>query len=429
MAAAAFLIAASSLPARAQSPWEACAAAPSRACVLDLAAADIAATEDPIRRAAQLADLGLARSRAGLATAAEGDFAAATQALQNDDASLPSHALRPWAQAELATTLADAGRIDEAVRAADEIAAEDALAARAGAAIAVAQAKAGRGDAATQSVASALAHVRGMKFPNGKFGALRAVYAAQRATGLAADAARTLESEREAALAEPDEAMRNGDLMAIARDEAMAGDIAAALQGAAQVSEPMREAATLNVFRAALEAGKRDEAAAIIPTLSRILRARASLDIAESLAKAGDKPGESEALANAGQMLATLPEGAGKALGLMTLAGFELKVGAEPASADIALARKIFDGLPGNVRDQATPAFASALARAGLTREALALAGTTPPGVARDMTYRLVSGAQGAAGDFAGALRALQQVEARDFRAGALEELAAAMGK
>jgi hypothetical protein len=113
----------------------------------------------------------------------------------------------------------------------------------------------------------------------------------------------------------------------------------------------------------------------------------------------------------------------------MTLAGFELKVGAEPASADIALARKIFDGLPGNVRDQATPAFASALARAGLTREALALAGTTPPGVARDMTYRLVSGAQGAAGDFAGALRALQQVEARDFRAGALEELAAAMGK
>src|ERR1700753_2658410 len=59
--ALACLIAAASAPARAEANWDACIAAPSRLCVLDLAAREVYSSDDPIQRATLRADLALAR--------------------------------------------------------------------------------------------------------------------------------------------------------------------------------------------------------------------------------------------------------------------------------------------------------------------------------------------------------------------------------
>ena len=194
------LAAAAVSPTLAAGDWDACIGAPTRACVLDLAAADVAGIADTYERAGALAELALARSKAGLKADADKDFAAVAQALrpENDTDPLPDYGLRPIILGQLAANLAEAGRIDEAIRTVDEIKIDNGSATGAFAAIALAEAKAGRMDEAKQTIARVLKDAS----TYGGFLLYRSVYDAQLAAGLNDDLARTLELERDAALAE-----------------------------------------------------------------------------------------------------------------------------------------------------------------------------------------------------------------------------------
>ena len=91
-AALASLAAAAATPAQAAADWDACIGAPTRACVLDLAAADVAGIADKFNRAGALAQLALARSKARFTADAEKDFAAVAEALKPDDSdALPDY--------------------------------------------------------------------------------------------------------------------------------------------------------------------------------------------------------------------------------------------------------------------------------------------------------------------------------------------------
>jgi tetratricopeptide (TPR) repeat protein len=429
----AFLVAAAATSARADAGWDACIAAPTRACMLDLAAGDIAAMEDRMDRAEALADLALARFHAGLASEADGDFAKAAQELQRDDAPMAGYGTRPIALGRLAIALAEAGRIDDAIRTVGEITINDGGAARALTAIATAQAKAGRAGEAAKTRADAFARVQAMTPPYyGKVSLLRALSDAQRASGLVADAERTLAQARDMAVADKTYSGRDLDLAGIAKVEAAAGDIATALQTAALVSGAApRDATTLEIFRVALAAGKLDVAKPIPPTLSGVIRATAFDEMATAFAKAGRKAEADEALASARQAVAALPAGTEKVAGYSGVAGIEKDLGDAAASAaDTASARALLDGLVADAKGAAAVKVVSALARTGRIPEAFALADAMSPDFSRDAAHLSLAQIQAAAGDFPGALRATREVTPhQDFRPHLLERLAEMMGK
>ena len=98
--------------AAADADWDACKAQPTRACVLALAARDVAASNDPYEKASALGDLGAARVKAGLIQDADQDFAQAEQAADAANGDV----MRAGALDGLAITLARAGEIDAATR-------------------------------------------------------------------------------------------------------------------------------------------------------------------------------------------------------------------------------------------------------------------------------------------------------------------------
>jgi tetratricopeptide (TPR) repeat protein len=431
--ALAFIVVAAPTSARADAAWDACAATPTRVCVLDLAARDIAAIEDRMDRAEALADLALARFKTGLASEADADFARAVQDLQQDDAPMPGYGTRPIALSRLAIALAEAGRIDDAIRTVGEITINDGGAARALTAVATAQAKAGRAGEAAKSCAEALARIQAMTPPYyGKVSLLRALSDAQRASGLVADAERTLTAARDIAVADKTYSGRDLDLAGIAKVEATAGDMATALQTAALASGAApRDAMTLEIFRVALTAGKLEMAKPIPPTLSGVIRVTAFDEMATAFAKAGGKAEADEALASARQAVAALPDGIEKAVGYSGVAGVEKDLGDAAASAaDTASARGLLDGLVAGAKGPAAVRIVSALAKTGRIPEAFALADAMSPDFSRDAAHLSLAQIQAAAGDFPGALRATREVTPhQDFRPHLLERLAEMMGK
>ena len=98
--------------AGADAAWDACKAQPTRACVLAIAARDVAALDDPYEKAFALGDLGAARAKAGLTQDADQDFAQAEQAADAADGDI----MHAGALDGLAITLARAGEIDAATR-------------------------------------------------------------------------------------------------------------------------------------------------------------------------------------------------------------------------------------------------------------------------------------------------------------------------
>jgi hypothetical protein len=418
-------------PARAEEAWDACIAAPTRACVLDLAAREIASVDNQVDRASMRVNLGLARFKAGLASDADRDFAKAAEELQNEDNLKTGYGPRPSAIAGLASALAQMGHIDEAIRTADQITIDDGSAARALAAIAAAEAKAGRAAEAAQTSARALERALAMKYSYGKSGVLRAVSSGQRASGLVADAQRTMALARDAALAETDALARDINLASIANDETEAGDISSALQTAALIGDSsQRDAATQNILRATLAAGKFDQAAPIPPTLSGMARVLAFDQLAAALEKAGRKAEAAEALASARQTVNGLSDGLQKASGLLDMAGAESDLGgADAASADRGSATAILDSLLASAGSPAAQPLPLVLAKAGRTKEALALAGAMSPGFQRDAAYMTLYYDQAKSGDFSGALTSLRQMTMLLMRVSSLERMAQAIEK
>ena len=415
------LAAAAAFPAHAAGDWDACIGAPTRACVLDLAAADVASIADKFDRAGALSRLALARSKAGFKTDAEMDFAAVAQALKADDNDpLPNYGQRPIMLGQLAGALAQAGYIDEAIRTVETIKIDDGSVTSALSAIAVAQAKSGKMDEAKQTIARALQGAGAMTY--GKFLLYRGIYGAQLAAGLSDDAARTLGLERDAALAEKQAWTRDNDLQRIAADQATAGDIPSALKTVGLVQDAaQREFGAVGVLKAAIAADKIDEAMPIVDTLSGAERAGALLSVIELLAKAGRKAEAEATLAKARTITLALPEGPEKARGLVVLTAAERNLGdADAAAADMASAGRIFDGLAPKEKTDVTLAFAFALAKSGRVNDAMALVAAMPADMLRDDTYLVIGDALSQNEDFSGALGSMQRAASGDFRASVL---------
>ena len=208
------------------------------------------------------------------------------------------------------------------------------------------------------------------------------MYDAQRAAGLNDDAVRTLQLERDAALAEKEAWTHDNDLQRIAVDQATVGDIPAALESVGLVQDPKRrEFAAIQVLRAAIAAGKIDEAMPIVDTLSGAERAGALPSVAALLANAGRKADADVALAKARTFFLGLPEGSEKAIGLVRIAATEHSLGdGDAAAADMTSATKDFDALGPTEKADATGAFVYALATLGHISDALALAAAMPVG-------------------------------------------------
>ena len=268
--------------AGADAAWDVCKAQPTRACVLALAARDVAALDNPYEKAFALGDLGAARATAGLTQDADHDFAQAEQAA---DAAI-GDVMRAGALGGLAITLAHAVRIDVATRVEGRVDASYPDQARP--AIAIATGKAGQSKQAEAMVALAFERARALKNDFLTFGALRAVAEAQRALGLAGPAAETERLALKAALTGPDPSRHDYDLGRLAAVQATAGDFDAALRTAGLIEEPWpRASAMIDVERAEAAAGRLDEAARIPATVDAPFRLRALGLLAWEQFKAG----------------------------------------------------------------------------------------------------------------------------------------------
>jgi hypothetical protein len=140
----------------ADAEWDACKAQPTRACVLAIAARDVAAENDPYEKASALTDLGAARLKAGLMPDAEQDFAQAEQAADQAIGDV----MRGGALDGLAIALARAGEIAAATRVEQRVG--DGYPDQGWAAIAVATGKAGQAAQAETIVARAFERARAL---------------------------------------------------------------------------------------------------------------------------------------------------------------------------------------------------------------------------------------------------------------------------
>ena len=409
----------------ADAAWDACKAQPTRACVLAVAAGDVAAENDPYERAFVLADLGAARLKAGLRQDAEQDFAQAEQAA---DKAL-GDVMRGGALDGLAIALARAGEIDAATRVEQRIG--GGYPDQGWAAIAVATGKAGQPAQAEAIVTQAFERARALNNDYLTFGALRAVAEAQRALGLAEPAIETERLALKAALTGPDPKRHDYDLGRLAAEQATAGDIEAALRTAGLIEEPwVRASAVLDAERAAGAAGKLDEAARIANALDAAFRLRALDLLAFEQFKAGAAGPAAETLASARAIVTATAGASQKAAGFAEIAALEAELGdAEGADADFAQARAALTELTGSARGYLVRSIARALADAGRPQEALALVGEIDVGAPRNGVLIETSLAQTRAGDYAGALATLEQVTDRPLQTRLLEDLSEAMAK
>ena len=333
--------------ASADALWEACKAQPTRACVLAIAAADVAAEKDPYEKASALTDLGAARLKAGLRPDADQDFAAAEQAADQAIGDV----MRGGALDELAIALARAGEIDAATRVEQRIG--GGYPDQGWAAIAVATGKAGQSKPAEAIVAQAFERTRALSNNDYlTFGALRAVAEAQRALGLTEAAVETERLALKAALTGPDPKRHDYDLGRLAAEQATAGDFEAALRTAGLIEEPwVRASAVLDAERAAAAAGKLDEAARIADSVEAPVRLRALSLLAWQQFKAGGADRAAETLARARSIVTATADGLEKARNFAQIAVLEAEVGdAKAADADFAQARAALAGPRGRAR-------------------------------------------------------------------------------
>lgn len=291
--------------AAADAAWDACKAQPTRACVLALAARDVAALGDPYEKAFALGDLGAARAKAGLTQDADQDFAQAEQAADNSVGDV----MRAGALDGLAIALARAGEIDAATRVEGRV--DASYPAQGWPAIAIAAGKAGPSKQAEAMVAQAFERARTLKNDFLTFGALRAVAEAQRALGLAGPAAETERLALKAALTGPDPNRHDYDLGRLAAVQATAGDFEAALRTAGLIEEPWpRASAMIDIERAEAAAGKFDEAARIAGAVDGRFRLRALTLLAWEQFKAGAAGQAAETLASARAMVTATADAA-----------------------------------------------------------------------------------------------------------------------
>jgi len=411
--------------AAADADWDACKAQPTRACVLALAARDVAASNDPYEKASALGDLGAARVKAGLIQDADQDFAQAEQAADAANGDV----MRAGALDGLAITLARAGEIDAATRVEGRVGANYPDQGRA--AIAIAEGKAGQSAQAEALVAQAFEHARTLKNDYLTFGALRAVAEAQRALGLVGPAAETERLALKAALTGPDPNRHDYDLGRLASEQATAGDFEAALRTAGLIEEAWpRASATIDVERAEAAAGKFDQAARIATMVDAAFRLRALSLLAWEQFKAGGADKAATALASARAIVTAMADEGERSRGLAQIAAMEAGLGdAKAADADFAPARATLAGLKGSARADLARVLAYDLAAAGRADEALALVPEIDAGMPRDGLQIAASEARRRAGDNAGALAALEPVVNRSLQARLLEELAGTMAQ
>ena len=406
--------------AAADASWDACKAQPTRACVLDLAARDVAADNDPYEKAFILADLGAARLKAGLRQDADQDFAQAEQAADH----ALGDVMRGGALDGLAIVLARAGEIDAATRIEQRVG--GGYPDQGWAAIAVATGKAGQSKQAEAIVTQAFERARALDNGYLTFGALRAVAEAQRALGLAEGVAETERLALKAALTGPDPKRHDYDLGRLADEQATAGDFEAALRTAGLIEEPQaRASAMVELERAEAAAGKLDDAARLASTVDGPFRLRALTLLAWTQFKAGAADKAAATTASARAIVTATTDGHDKALNLAQIAALEAELGdAKAADADFAQARLPLAGLPDSARVDLAAAIGVALAAAGRTDDALALLPEAGDGFRHDGLLIETSLAQTRAGDRAGALAALEQVTDRPLQARMPEDLA-----
>jgi hypothetical protein len=409
--------------AGADAAWDGCKAQPTRACVLGLAARDVAALDDPYEKAFALGDLGEARLKAGLTQDADQDFAQAEQAADKSNGDV----MRAGALDGLAITLARAGEIDAATRVEGRV--DASYPDQGWAAIAVAAGKAGRPAQAEAMVAQAFERARSLKNDYLTFGALRAVAEAQRALGLAGAAAETERLALKAALTGPDPNRHDYDLGRLAAVQATAGDFEAALRTAGLIEEPWpRASAVIDVERAEAAAGKFDDAARIAGAVDAPFRLRALTLLAWEQFKAGAADKAAETLTSARAIVSATADTSERNRGLAQIAALEAERGdAKAADADFAPARAALAGLTGSARADLARTLAYDLADAERPKEALALIPEIDAGAERDGALIAASEAQRRAGDHAAALATLEQVADRSLRVRLLEALAGAL--
>lgn len=427
----AFLFAVAASQAHAAADWDGCIGAPTRACVLDLAEADLAGQTGFFLQSQSLIRLATARANAGLIGEAEKDFAKVAQMLKDRaaDPTVVEHGERAIVLGQLAEALAAAGHIDQAIATADELETDGGSAMNAFAAIAAAQAKAGKMEEAKAMIARAEKGADSGKRGNLSF--YSDIYAAQRTAGLAEDAARTLQLERNAAQAAPEPGMQFAAMMQIAVEQAKAGDLAGALETLQPIKDPRQhEVGIFRVLVPVIAAGKFDQAMPIIDALGDRARFPALQRLAEAQAKAGHKAAAEAALTKAKAIVAALPDGPERAIDLAYFAASEMIAGDESAAtADMTNAGKLFDAVSASDKTAWTGAYGSALAKSGRVKEALALVAAMPADGRRDQAYFALADGASQAGGFEGALTAFRRTAPGDFRGSMLEGLASGMTK
>lgn len=401
---------------------QACASAPTRVCILSLAAATAQTIEHPSRRGRALGEVAAAQAEAG-------EMKGAFQTAQRIGS--PSH--RAGALASIAAAQARDGDRERAGRtfaaALDTAKASEYVGARTEALGEVAAALAEAGD-----IDRALGVIEGMEATDGGSWGHRA-HALSRIAGSQAEAGDIDGALRTATMIEHHE-FDDSALRDIARAQAGAGDVVGALKTTKAIEHPFRRAAALRVIaRKQVEAGRFGEALATVETIAHGAhyneRAELFRNIAVAETQAGNREQAEAAFAKALEAAARgdvyLPYTRADALGRLALARAE--TGNTGKALDIANSIE----LP-SVRAETLAGIAAVEARAGngdranrTFAAALGAAMTIAHPGDRGLAFGTIAAMLAGVGDVAGALDIADRIDLVHLRATAFVAIAAAI--
>ena len=412
-------------PGRAGDEWQDCAAAPTRACVLGLLAAETATVSETRDKIYALSRLAVAESAAGATAAADRDFAAA-EAVIAAESGVGADVRQAQYFDLVAAALAEAGRTDGALDLTARIDAQ--YLATALADIAARLAKDGDSAKVAAVASQAAERSRTVALPIMKFDAFRAAAVAERAAGRTDEA---VAAEGDAAAAVQfgaDAAMRDRERGLIAKDQLERGDIADALKTLAGCETVQwRDWATLSLARAETSVGRLDAAAQLVDSLSAKMRLTGLAMLAAARKKDVANPRSAAAAAEI-RRVAAAAEGDERIGRQIDLGALDAAEGDEAAAAaEFAQARAQFETLPGERRAALSRRLAFGLLSAGRISEALALIDAFDTPFGRDAFVRAVAQRQIDTGASADALQTIHKASQRDARLSLLEKLAAAL--
>ena len=410
---------------RADDEWQACAAAPTRTCTLALLTGETATVTEPREKINALSRLAVAEANAGMAVAADRDFAAAEADIVAESG-VGADVRRAQDADLVAAALAEAGRTDAALALAAKI--EMQYPATALGNIAARQAKDGRNADAAATASLAGERSRAVTLPIMKFDAFRAAAQAERAAGRTDDA-NAAEAEAAAAVQFGDDGpMRDRERGLIAKDQLERGDVAAGLKTLAGCETRLwRDWATLSLARAETSAGRLDAAAQLVETLSATTRFAGLAGLAAAQKKYGANAHSTAAAAEIRQIVAAA-QGEERIRRLVDLGALDAVSGdGAAAAADFAQARAQSESLPNERRTAFAKHLAYGLLTAGWSGEAMALRDAFDTPVEHDAFLRAAAQQQIEAGAYADALETIRSLSQRDARLFGLEKLAGAL--